>query len=74
MAEKKWEPLKIQFCDQAGCDVVLEAEVVYPAEFLPDQPPRTLSKRCSRGLECNMWDHMTCIWAGTNPQYDPFRK
>ncbi len=74
MAEKRWEPEVKQFCDHVGCDVVLEVEVVYPADFMPDQPPRLLSRRCSRGLECNMWKNMTCIWAGTNPLIDPFRK
>lgn len=74
MAEKRWETIRVQFCDHAGCEVRLEAELVYPAEFLPDQPPRLISKRCSRSLECNMWNNMTCIWAGTNPMYDPFEK
>lgn len=72
MAEKKWETLKVQYCDRVGCEVSLDAEVVYPAEFMPDQAPRLVSKRCSRGLECNQMDNLTCVWAGTNPLYDPF--
>jgi len=74
MAEKRWEPERMYYCDHADCEVVLEAEVVYPADFLPDQPPRLLSRRCSRGLECNMWKNVTCVWAGTNPLVDPFKK
>ncbi len=73
MAEKRWEPVQKRYCDHAGCDVILEAEVVYPADFLPDQP-RLLSHRCSRGLECNLWNNLTCVWAGTNPLVDPFKK
>lgn len=72
MTEKHWETIKIAFCEHAGCEVALEAEFVYPMEFLPDQPPRLISKRCSRGLECNMWNKMTCVWAGTNLLIDPF--
>ncbi len=72
MAEKHWETIKVQFCDHAGCEVALEGQFIYPAEFLPDQPARLVSKRCSRGLECNMWNNMTCVWAGTNPMHDPF--
>ncbi len=72
MAEKRWEVIQVQFCDHAGCEVALEAQMVYAADFLPDQPPRMVSKRCSRGMECNSWDNMTCVWAGTNPAYNPF--
>jgi hypothetical protein len=72
MAERRWEVLKVVFCERAGCEVALEAQMAYPSEVLPDQPPRLISKRCSRGLECNFWEHMTCVWAGTNPLYDPF--
>lgn len=72
MAEKKWETMKTQFCDHVGCEVTLEVEMLYPAEFLPDQPAQVLSKRCSRGLECNQLDTMSCVWAGTNPLFDPF--
>ncbi len=71
MAEKRWETIKVGFCDRAGCEVSLEAEFVYPAEFMPDQPARLLSKRCSQGLDCNTWNTMTCVWAGTNPMHDP---
>lgn len=74
MAEKRWETIQVTFCDHAGCEVSLEAEFVYPAEFMPDQPPKLISKRCSRGLECNMWNKMTCIWAGTNLLHDPFQQ
>jgi hypothetical protein len=73
VTERIWEVSKICFCEHAGQEVALEKEVVYPAEFLPDQPPRILARRCSHGLMCNRYAKPTCIWAGTNPDYDPFR-
>jgi hypothetical protein len=73
MAEKYWEQQKIQFCDHAGCKVALEVEIVYPSDFLCDQPAHLVSHRCSNGLECNQWNKPACVWAGTNPTFDPFR-
>jgi hypothetical protein len=67
-----WKTMKRTSCDRVGEDVSLEARVVYPAEFLPDQPPRILAHRCSKGLECNQMNTPTCMWAGTLPGYDPF--
>ena len=54
MANKSWETVKLQYCHHACEDVCLEAEVVYPAEWLPDQPPRVLARRCSHGMNCNL--------------------
>jgi hypothetical protein len=53
-------------------EVALEAEMLYPMDELPD-PPRVLSHRCSHGQECNQLGKAACVWAGTNPDYDPFR-
>jgi hypothetical protein len=51
----------------------LEVEVVYPAEWLPDTEfTRVLAHRCSHGSRCNLDDRHSCIWAGTNPGFDPF--
>lgn len=72
MAFRSWHPIKTQFCEHAGCEVDLEVQVVYPAEILPDQAPRVLSHRCSEGLICNLIDKPSCVWAGTNPAFDPF--
>ncbi|HVN56283.1 MAG TPA: hypothetical protein VMT46_18285 [Anaerolineaceae bacterium] len=73
MAKKTWQTLKICYCERADAEVSLEAEVVYPVEFLPDQAPRILAHRCSLGAECNKSSKVACIWAGTNPNYDPFQ-
>ena len=72
MAERLWEIVKTMYCDHVGCQVALESEVVYPAEWLPDQAPRILAHRCSHGIHCSLYDKPTCVWAGTNPGYDPF--
>ena len=72
MAVKSWEAIKVRYCERADCEVALEAEVIHPAEFLPDQAPRVGSHRCSRGFECSTLNRATCQWAGTNPGYDPF--
>ena len=74
MAKKVWQEIKVHHCVRAGREVTLEAEVVYPAEFLPDTPPRVVSHRCSYGMECNLMDKPTCVWSGTNPLYDPFEE
>ena len=72
MAVKTWETIKIRYCEHAGCEVALEAEAVYPADMLPDQPARLAAHRCSHGAACMMTGNSTCQWAGSNPAYDPF--
>ena len=72
MAVKTWQPVRLCFCGHAGCEVALEAEVVFPAEWMPEQAPRVLSHRCSHGVQCNLDDRPSCVWAGTNPAFDPF--
>ncbi len=73
MSEKTWETLKVQYCPQVDDKVSLPAQVVYPAEFLPDQPGRVLAPRCSHGSACNLDNRPSCVWAGTNPGHDPFQ-
>jgi len=74
MAVKSWQTIKVRYCDHAGCEVALEAEALYPADQLPDQPPRLLSHRCSQAARCMLYNEPTCVWAGTNPVYDPFKE
>lgn len=74
MAIRVWETRQTIYCDHAGCQVALEVEMVYPPEHLPEQLPRLLAHRCSRGIECNLIEKATCLWAGTNPNHDPFKK
>lgn len=72
MAETAWEKSKTIYCDHVDCQVALEVEVAYPSEHLPDQLPRILARRCSHGKECSLLEKAACVWAGTNPNYDPF--
>ena len=72
MAEKTWQTIKVRYCHHADEDVGLEAEVVYPAEWMPEGPPRILAHRCSHAFACNLDGRPSCVWAGTNPAYDPF--
>jgi hypothetical protein len=74
MAVRTWQPIKVCFCDHAGVEVALEAELIYPAELLPDQNPRVVAHRCSRAIDCNLDGRASCIWAGTNPAFDPFKE
>jgi hypothetical protein len=71
MAETVWEIFRKQRCARIHQVVTLEVERVYAAEFLPDQPPRVIGRRCSQALACNQLDHPACTWAGTS-DYDPF--
>ncbi len=71
MAVRTWETWRTQFCEHAGKEVRLEAEVTYPATWMPEQAPRVLAHRCSAALECNLTSKVACVWAGTNPAYNP---
>jgi hypothetical protein len=72
MPEIAWEALKVQYCHHIDREVSLEAEVIYPSDILPDQPPRVIAHRCSHAFACNLDGRPSCIWAGTNPAIDPF--
>lgn len=72
MSVKTWQPIKVCFCDHVNQQVALEGALVYPADWMPDQPPRILAHRCSKGIDCNLDGRPSCIWSGTNPVIDPF--
>ncbi len=72
MAHQIWKTLKRSFCERVGCEVNFEAELIVPADILPDQSARIVAHRCSEAHRCNTEDKAHCIWAGTNPLYDPF--
>lgn len=74
MSVRGWQPIKVIYCEHAGTEVALEAELLYPAEWLPDQMPRVSAHRCSKGVECNQDGRGSCVWAGTNPVFDPFKE
>ncbi len=70
MAFRTWHVKKVQYCEHVGHEIALENEVVFPAEHLPDQPPRILTQRCSSAIECNLMDKTACAWCGTNPDLE----
>jgi hypothetical protein len=72
MAFRTWEVSKISYCEHVGHEIALEAEKVYAADHLPDQPARVVARRCSNALVCNGMDKPGCIWSGTQPDYQPF--
>jgi hypothetical protein len=72
MSVRAWHPAKTCYCHHVNEEVSLEVEAVYPAEWLPDQPPRLLAHRCSHALQCNLEGRYSCVWSGTNPVIDPF--
>jgi len=72
MAFRTWETIKVRYCHHVDAEVEMEAQVIYPADWLPDQGPRVTAHRCSRALACNLDGRSSCVWAGTNPAYDPF--
>ncbi len=72
MAQRMWQTIKVRYCEHAGEEVSMDAEVILPAEWMPYQPPRVIAHRCSRAIDCNLDDRASCIWAGTNPIFDPF--
>ena len=72
MADKKWEVVKVRYCGHVSKNVALEAEKVYPAEYLPDQPARVMAHRCTEGIRCMLENRPSCVWAGSNPAFDPF--
>ncbi len=71
MAEQIWQVEKIMFCEHIGQNVAIENKVVYPAEHLPDQPPRIIARRCSHAMECNLIEKPACALCGTNPAINP---
>jgi hypothetical protein len=72
MAVKTWQTIKVRYCQHASAEVGLEAQVIYPADILPDQAPRVVAHRCSHAFRCNLDERPSCVWAGTNPTFDPF--
>jgi len=74
MAVKTWQSIQVRYCEHVNTEVSLDAQIVYPADILPDQPPHVIAHRCSHAFACNLDERPSCIWAGTNPAFDPFKE
>ena len=72
MAIKTWESIKVRQCERIHQEVTLDVQVIYPADMLPDQAPQVVAHRCSHAYLCNQDSRASCVWAGTNPTFDPF--
>ncbi len=72
MSKQTWKISRIRYCDHAGREVSLETEIILPAEFMPETPPRIRAHRCSMAMECRQVDQPACVWCGSNPSVDPF--
>jgi len=71
MAVRTWQTIQKKYCDHASAEVGLEAEIIYPSEHLPDMLARVYAHRCSHVGVCL---NPNCVWAGTNPDRDPFKE
>jgi hypothetical protein len=72
MATRSWQSIKVRYCEHVEKDVDLEAHLVYPSDQLPDQPAHVMSHRCSEAVQCMLMNKPSCVWAGSNPAFDPF--
>lgn len=74
MAESmtRWEIAETRWCHAPQRRAELLVKRVYPADILYDmQGPRVVAQKCSCDLECNQLG-VSCRWAYTNPDKDPF--
>ncbi|MBE7534353.1 MAG: hypothetical protein HS124_01290 [Anaerolineales bacterium] len=71
MAQKRWHVVEVCYCEHAGREARLEAQVIDPAESVADQPSRIVARRCSNAIECNVNEKIACAYCGTNPNHVP---
>jgi len=70
MADKVWQVEQVKYCEHVGQNVEIESQVIYPADILPEQPPRVVAHRCSHSIECNLVEKPSCSLCGTNPDFN----
>ncbi len=51
------------FCSHANCDVKLKTSYIYPADIMPDTPPRIYQRSCSHYFICSLQDKSACVYA-----------
>ena len=57
------EKISCRYCSHAKSEITLTTSFVFPANFLPDQPPRLLSRECSHYFDCNLVNKKACTYA-----------
>ncbi|MGD8759811.1 MAG: hypothetical protein PVJ07_06125 [Anaerolineales bacterium] len=71
MAQVLWHEIERRMCEHVREEASLEAKLAFPAEVLPDQPPRVLAHRCSHEATCQLGDKTACQWASLITGSDP---
>lgn len=54
-----------QFCPHARGEVRIHSTLVYPADIIPETPPRITRRSCSQYMACNLLDKTFCPMAVT---------
>ena len=54
-----------QFCPHARGEVRIHSVIVYPADIIPETPPRITQRSCNQYLVCNLLDKTFCPMAVT---------
>lgn len=67
MAWETWRTIQQTRCIFLQGKVCLEARVLYPADIMPDQPPRVLAFRCSSVQDCDRFNQADCPWGILTP-------
>jgi hypothetical protein len=57
------EKVSRRFCAHAKTEVTLKSKLIFPADIMPDQPPRITSRQCSHYFDCNLLDKDACSYA-----------
>ena len=55
-----------KFCTHANCRVTISSTLSFPAEIIPDSPPRIMARNCSHYLDCSLQDKSACTFKISN--------
>ncbi len=62
-----------RFCAHANCKVTLKTSYIFPADILPETPPRLHQRQCSHYLVCNLQDKAACTFSVTQVRKGPIK-
>ncbi len=57
------ENVSHRYCAHAKSEVTLSTKIIFPADIMPEQPPRISSRDCSHYFNCNLLDKKACTYA-----------
>lgn len=52
--------IHISTCPHCNGEATIRSVVVFPAEHLPETPPRIISRNCDQYNNCNLFDKVEC--------------